>query len=125
MRIVYLKMGYRSDLSDLGPPGAPNRDRHLEVLGVGQQVKTPDGREGRILIRDTWGTDVIDALKPFPDVIVVYTHRFSGFYKTESDAILKKIGVNTLWLRGARRAYASSQPFETLRLRPHRPVRGK
>src|SRR5712691_11259524 len=48
IKIVYLKMGYRSDLSDLGAPGAPNRVRHLEVFGVGQTIKTPDGKDGRI-----------------------------------------------------------------------------
>jgi ureidoacrylate peracid hydrolase len=100
IRIVYLKMGYRPDLSDLGPPGAPNRDRHLEVFGVGQPVKTPDGKDGRVLIRDTWGTDIVDALKPVADDIVMYKHRFSGFYQTELDAILKKNGIKQLVVTG-------------------------
>ena len=30
IKIVYLKMGYRPDLSDLGSPDAPNRVRHLK-----------------------------------------------------------------------------------------------
>src|SRR5438552_4343592 len=64
IKIVYLKMGYRADLSDLGAPDAPNRVRHLEVFGVGQTIKTPDGRDGRVLIRDTWGTDIVEEIKP-------------------------------------------------------------
>jgi Isochorismatase family len=44
IKIVYLKMGYRPDLSDLGAPDAPNRVRHLELFGVGQTIKTPDGK---------------------------------------------------------------------------------
>src|SRR5437016_13332790 len=44
IKIVYLKMGYRPDLSDLGAPDAPNRVRHL-ALGVGQTIKTPDGKD--------------------------------------------------------------------------------
>ncbi len=58
IKIVYLKMGYRPDLSDLGVPDAPSR--HLEALGVGQTIKGPDGKDGRVLIRDTWGTDIVE-----------------------------------------------------------------
>jgi ureidoacrylate peracid hydrolase len=49
---VYLKMGFRPDLSDLGPADAPNRTRHLR-FGVGETIRAPDGTESRILIRDT------------------------------------------------------------------------
>ena len=70
MAIVYVKAGYRPDLSDLGAPGSPNRERHL-LYGVGQQIVAPDGAEGRILIRDTWNTDIIPELCPQPGDAVV------------------------------------------------------
>lgn len=50
IKIVYLKMGFRPDLSDLGTEDSPNRVRHLH-LGVGQPCGAPDGRQGRFLIR--------------------------------------------------------------------------
>src|SRR5262249_43910437 len=50
-KIVYLKMAYRPDLSDLGATDSVNRTRHLK-LGVGQKIQAPDGRESRVLIRD-------------------------------------------------------------------------
>ena len=100
IKIVYLKMGYRPDLSDLGAPDAPNRVRHLEVFGVGQTVKTPDGKEGRVLIRDTWGTDIVEELKPQPVDVIMYKHRFSGFYQTELDATLKAAGIKHLIFTG-------------------------
>src|SRR5207248_1777399 len=58
IKIIYLKMGYRDDLSDLGAPDSVNRSRHLR-FGVGQKIRAPDGRESRILIRDTWNTDIV------------------------------------------------------------------
>ncbi|AIC27896.1 isochorismatase-like protein [Rhizobium etli bv. mimosae str. IE4771] len=64
MPVVYLKMGYYSDLSDLGTSDAPNRIRHLQIFGVGDSMTAPDGSESRILIRDTWGTDIVDDLTP-------------------------------------------------------------
>src|SRR5712691_1635590 len=52
VKIIYLKMGFRPDLSDLGAPDSVNRVRHLRA-GVGQTVRAPDGSESRMLIRDT------------------------------------------------------------------------
>src|SRR5439155_25805045 len=46
IKIVYLKMGFRPDLSDLGGTDSPNRVRHLH-FGVGQTCTAPDGRQGR------------------------------------------------------------------------------
>jgi Isochorismatase family len=60
--VIYLKMGFRPDLSDLSPPDSPNRIKHLPM--VGPTVTAPDGRESRILVRDTWSTDILDELKP-------------------------------------------------------------
>src|SRR6476660_6782022 len=53
LKIIYLKMGYYPDLSDLGSSDSVNRTRHLK-FGVGQKIQTPDGHESRVLIRDTW-----------------------------------------------------------------------
>ena len=55
IKIIYLKMGYKPDLSDLGAPNSVNRMRHLR-LGVGEKITAPDGNESRILIRNTWNT---------------------------------------------------------------------
>ena len=100
IKIVYLKMGYRPDLSDLGAPDAPNRVRHLELLGVGQTIKSPDGKDSRVLIRDTWGTDIVEQIRPQSTDIVMYKHRFSGFYQTELDAVLKKENIKHLIVTG-------------------------
>ena len=97
--IVYLKMGYRPDLSDLGAEGSPNRAVH-EFLHVGETVRAPDGRKGRMLVRDTWNTDIVDDLKPQAGDTVVYKTRFSGFYNTDLDAILKRRGVTKLIMTG-------------------------
>src|SRR5947209_13400463 len=74
IKIVYLKMAFRPDLSDLGAPDSPNRLRHLP-FGVGKTIHAPDGRESRILIRDTWNTDIVDELRPQADDVVIYKHR--------------------------------------------------
>jgi ureidoacrylate peracid hydrolase len=99
IKIVYLKMGFRADLSDLGDTHSANRVRHLH-LGVGQPCIASDGRPGRFLIRDTWNTDVIEELRPQAEDVVLYKRRFSGFYQTELDNILRSLGIINLIFTG-------------------------
>ena len=97
--VIYLKMGFKPDLSDLGAQGSVNRVRHLH-FGVGQTAEAPDGRTGRFLVRETWNTDIVPELEPQPNDLVIYKTRFSGFYQTELDASLKKIGAKYLIFTG-------------------------
>ena len=99
LKIVFLKMGFHPDLSDLGAADSPNRMRHLR-LGVGETVHAPDGTESRILIRDSWNTDIVPELKPQAGDSVLYKHRFSGFYQTDLDEILKNLGIKYLIVTG-------------------------
>jgi len=99
IKVIYLKMAFRSDLLDAGPHDSPNYARHL-MLGVGKAVRAPDGKESRILIRDTWNSDIVPELTPGPKDLVLYKHRFSGFYQTELDTTLKRLGVKYLIVTG-------------------------
>jgi ureidoacrylate peracid hydrolase len=97
--VVYLKMAFQPDLSDAGPADAPNWLKHLP-LAVGQTVQAPDGTTSRILIRDTWNTDILPELAPQESDIVLYKHRFSGFYATDLDTILKRYDAKYLLVTG-------------------------
>lgn len=92
-------MGFRPDLSDAGPVDSPNYARH-QFLGVGSVVLAPDGRQSRVLVRDTWNTDIVSELTPEPTDVVLYKHRFSGFFETELDAVLKRLGAKHLIVTG-------------------------
>ena len=100
MHIVYLKMGFRPDLSDAGFPDSPTWLKHLP-LDAGTEVTAPDGSRSRILIRDTWNTDIVDTLAPDPDDLVLYKHRYSGFYDTDLDEKLRERCVESLVFVGA------------------------
>ena len=99
IKVIYLKMGFRPDLSDIGPPDSPNRLKPAR-LGYGEAMDAPDGTEGRILIRDTWNTEIVNELKPLPEDVVLYKTRFSGFYQTGLDNILKTLNVKYLVVTG-------------------------
>jgi ureidoacrylate peracid hydrolase len=97
--VVYLKMAFRPDLSDAGAPNAPNWLKH-QHMHAGEAMTAPDGTPSRILIRDTWNTEIIDELMPEPGDVVVYKHRFSGFFETDLDAILRSNGIESLVFTG-------------------------
>ena len=82
-------MGFMPDLSDLGAEDVPNGHLFLH-LGV------KDG----VLARDEWGTDILDELAPIDDDTVLYKTRFSGFYRTELDELLKGSGIKHLIVTG-------------------------
>src|SRR5450755_734635 len=97
--VIYLKMAFRPDLSDAGPLDSPNHARHL-LLGAGTAVRAPNGSASRVLIRDTWNTDILSELAPKPQDIVLYKHRFSGFFQTDLDAILASLNIKYLIVTG-------------------------
>jgi ureidoacrylate peracid hydrolase len=86
MTVVYLKMEFARDLSDLGGPDAPNREKHLG-FGVGV---------GDFLIEGTWNTGIIPELAPEPGDVLVSKHRYSGFFETELDDVLRERGRKNL-----------------------------
>jgi ureidoacrylate peracid hydrolase len=100
MKIIFLKMAFHEDLSDLGPPGSPNRERHHDVFGIGRIPDQPNGTPNQFLIRDTWGTDIIAELNPRAEETLIYKHRFSGFFQTELDSVLKSSNVRQLLIIG-------------------------
>ncbi|MGH9133472.1 MAG: cysteine hydrolase family protein [Ilumatobacteraceae bacterium] len=100
MLVVYLKMGFHPDLSDSGAPNSPTWLKHIPFQ-LGADVIAPDGTPSRILVRDTWNTDIVDDLRPHDDDVVLYKNRYSGFYATGLDEQLRARGIETLIVVGA------------------------
>ena len=99
VQIVYLKMEHQPDLSDLGGPNHPQQIKHA-FMSVGNRVVAPDGREGRVLVKDTWNTEIVPQLAPQPGDVVISKNRYSGFYETSLDAYLREWGVKDLVFTG-------------------------
>lgn len=97
--IVYLTMEHAPDLSDVGPEDGPHWIKHSR-LRVGDEVLAPDGAPSRILIRDTWNTRILESLAPEPGDAIVSKQRFSGFFETELDEVLRDLGATHLLVTG-------------------------
>src|SRR5260221_429303 len=121
IKIVYLKMAYRPNLSDMGPVDSPNWRVH-HGNRVGAVVRAPDGAESRIAIRDTWNTKVIDALKPQAGDIEIYKTRFSGFYQTDLDKTLKRLGARYLIVTGCTTSVCVESTIRDATFRDYSPI---
>ncbi len=99
IKVVYLKMEFRPDLSDVGAPGSKSWGVHT-FLGMGEHTTGPDGQPSRLFVKDTWNTQIVSELEPQPSDIVVTKHRYSGFYGTDLDVILRGLGIEYLVFTG-------------------------
>jgi len=96
IKIVYLRMGYRPDLSDAGGPESPNYHKELGLVAMREHPEL----KGKFLNVGTRNWEIIDELKPRQDDIVVNKHRYSGFTGTELDAVLAKYDIKHLLFIG-------------------------
>lgn len=51
-------------------------------------------------MRDTWNTQILDALTPEPGDHIVSKHRDSGFFETKLNDVLRGLGANYLLVTG-------------------------
>lgn len=94
--IVWLNWGVRKDLLNIHPSLLHAHTHDGEGAGLGEAI--PGGAE--ILVKGSWGAQIVDELNPGDRDIHVTKHRFSGFWDTELDSILRNMGVSTLFLAG-------------------------
>jgi ureidoacrylate peracid hydrolase len=116
--VIYLKMALRPDLSDAGPAESAHYQRHRRMR-VGEAIKAPDGTASRILIRDTWNTDIVKELTPKPGDITIYKHRYSGFFETKLDEILKGRDIRTLVFTGCTTSVCVESTFRDAMFRDY------
>jgi nicotinamidase-related amidase len=86
-----LKQACSKPTSRFGPHNLIRRARAYRTAGQAM---------GSASIRDTWGTAIVDDLKPEAADVVIYKNRFSGFYQTELDAVLKRAGIKHIIVTG-------------------------
>jgi nicotinamidase-related amidase len=94
--ILWLNWGVRPDLLNASPTLLHAHAPDGSGAGLGQRI--PGGSE--ILVEGSWGAGIVDELVPEPGDIHVTKYRFSGFWDTPLDSILRNLGVTTLLFAG-------------------------
>ena len=90
--VIHTREGHLPDLSDC-PPSKIARG-HL-TTGIGDV-----GPMGRILVRGSYGHDIIDELKPVGDETVIDKPGKGAFFATDLDFILRNRNVTSLVVTG-------------------------
>jgi nicotinamidase-related amidase len=90
--VIHTREGHRPDLSD-APPAKITRGAPSMRIG-------DPGPMGRILIRGEPGHDLIDALAPHGDEVVIDKPGKGAFYQTDLDLILRNRQIEYLLVGG-------------------------
>jgi ureidoacrylate peracid hydrolase len=51
-------------------------------------------------LKGTWGAQIVDALKPGPDDIIMPKHTYNGFFRTPLHDTLQRLGITTVIMTG-------------------------
>jgi nicotinamidase-related amidase len=94
--IVWLNWGVRPDLLNASPSLLHAHTQDGRGAGLGERI--PGGAP--ILLEGSWGAAIVDELVPDPADIRVTKYRFSGFWDTPLDTILRNLGLTTLLFAG-------------------------
>lgn len=95
--VVWVNWGVRKDLLNISPSLRHAHNKSGQEVNLCEPVP---GTRSEVLRKGTWGADVVDELNPGDKDIQITKHRFSGFWDTELDAVLRNIGVKTLFIGG-------------------------
>jgi len=97
MPVIWVNWGVRKDILNI----APSVRRAHNPTGQETDIGSPiPGTQSEILRLGSWGAEVVDELNANGGDIQVTKHRFSGFWDTDLDAILRNLGVKTLLIGG-------------------------
>jgi ureidoacrylate peracid hydrolase len=96
IKVIYLRMVYRADLADAGGPGSPN---YWKEKGREMARKNP-AHSHKFLVEGSRDAEIIDELKPLPEDIVINKNRFSGFFNTNLDSVLRTFNIKHLVFTG-------------------------
>ena len=94
--VIYLVMGYPPDQSTAGGDDSPNPRKELALCLMRER---PELR-GKLLTFGSWDFQIVDALTPAADELVITKSRYSGFVGTPLDALLRGRGIRTLLMAG-------------------------
>ena len=90
--VIYFQNGWDPDYVEAGGPGSPNfhKSNALKTMRARPEL------HGTLLARGTWDYEIVDALKPEPGDIVLHKTRYSGFYNSQLDSVLRSRGIRNL-----------------------------
>jgi ureidoacrylate peracid hydrolase len=92
MTVIYFQNGWDPNYVEAGGPGSPNYHKSNALKTMRKRPEL----QGSLLAKGTWDYDLVDELKPQPGDIVLPKSRYSGFYNSQLDSVLRSRGIRNL-----------------------------
>ncbi|ELW9440277.1 pyrimidine utilization protein B [Pluralibacter gergoviae] len=96
MTIIWFQNGWDPQYVEAGGPGSPNYHKSNALKTMRRRPELA----GTLLAKGGWDYQLVDALKPQPGDIVLPKPRYSGFFNTPLDSILRSRGIRHLMFTG-------------------------
>jgi ureidoacrylate peracid hydrolase len=92
MQIIYLQNGWDPDYVEAGAIKSPNyhKSNALKTMRARPELR------GKLLARGGWDYAIVDALSPKPGDICIAKPRYSAFFNSQLDTILRSRGIRNL-----------------------------
>ncbi len=96
MTVIYFQNGWDASYVEAGGPGSPNFHKSNAL----KTMRARPDLTGTLLARGTWDYELVDALKPQAGDIVLHKTRYSGFFNSQLDSVLRSRGIRNIVLVG-------------------------
>ena len=92
IQIVFLQNGWDPDYVEAGTEKSPNwhKSNALKTMRARPELK------GQLLTRGGWDYEIVDGLEPQPGDIRIAKTRYSAFFNTQLDSVLRARGIRNL-----------------------------
>ena len=96
MLIIWFQNGWDEQYVEAGGPGSPNYHKSNALKTMRQRPEL----QGKLLAKGGWDYQLVDELRPREGDIILPKPRYSGFFNTPLDSILRSRGIRHLVFTG-------------------------
>jgi len=96
IQVIFFQNGWDATKKEAGGPESPNwwKSNALKLMRAQPEL------DGKLITRGTWDYELVPELQPQPQDIVLPKPRYSGFYRTQLDQILRARRIRNLLFVG-------------------------
>ncbi|MDN6276056.1 pyrimidine utilization protein B [Psychrobacter sp.] len=96
IQVIYFRNGWDNKYVEAGSSGSPNYHKSNALKTM---RKDPE-LDGTLLAKGGWDYELVDELSPTAQDIVIDKPRYSGFFNTSLDSVLRSRGIRNLLFTG-------------------------
>lgn len=96
IKVIFFQNGWDNQYVEAGGEGSPNWHKSNALKTMRQRPELM----GKLLAKGDWDYDLVDELQPQPGDIVLPKPRYSGFFNTQLDSLLRSYGIHHLVFTG-------------------------